>query len=77
MIPDAVFNSRRLLLAVCCCVIASSFLFSSTGNTASIVQKRTLQYCMADSTVNVAYFSDIYNTGREFYKQAVATCSKQ
>ena len=60
MIPDTVFNSRRLLLVVCFCAIALPY---STGNTAPIVQRRTLQYCMADTSNSVVYFSDVYDTG--------------
>lgn len=62
MIPDTVFNSRRLLLAVCFSVIALLCLFSSTGNTAPIVQNTTLGYCMTDSNNAVVYFGAVYDT---------------
>lgn len=61
MIPDSVFNSKRLL-AVCCCVIASLFFFSHSGNTAPVMQNTTLGYCMADSNNSVVYFSAVYDT---------------
>jgi hypothetical protein len=62
MIPDTVFNSRHLLVVLCFCVIAAPFLFSSTGNTAPIVQGTIFGYCMTDSNNTVVYFSDVYDT---------------
>jgi hypothetical protein len=60
MTPDTVFNSRRLLFAV---VTVLPFLFSSTGNTAIVVQYTTPGYCMIDSSNGSAvYFSDVYDT---------------
>lgn len=72
MIPDTVFNSRRLVWAVCFCVIVWPFLISRTGNTASIVQNTTLGYCMASSNNSVVYFSAIYDT-RLMYPARIGT----
>ncbi len=62
MIPGTVFDSRHLFLLVFFCVIAAPFVFSSTGNTAPIVQDTTFGYCMTDPNNSVVYFSDSYDT---------------
>jgi hypothetical protein len=58
MIPDTVFNSRRLLWAVC--VIALPCFFRQPQN-----------------VIVTLYKTPDANRLREFYKDAVATCSKQ
>ena len=103
MIPDTVFNSRRLVWAVCFFVIALPFVFAEP--LASLVTAHKLNCaecidntrvslwvsnratadklspqatsCVSQNVIVTLYKTPEANQLREFYKQAVATCSKQ